>query len=66
MKPANENLLNARELSRQMIILADKGDMEREDDGCGVLYGMIRDSAYSIRQMAEHERLLHQQMDKGG
>ena len=42
-----------------MIILADKGDLDSEDDGCRVLYGMIRDCAYKIRARAESEREAH-------
>jgi len=29
-----------------MIDLADEGDADREDTGCGILYGVLRDSAY--------------------
>jgi len=42
-----------------MIQLADKGDEEREDTGCGILYGMLRDAGYKIKQIAEAERLKH-------
>ena len=42
-----------------MIILADDGDMDSEDDGCRVLYGVIRDCAYKIRAQAEREREEH-------
>jgi hypothetical protein len=43
-----------------MIQLADQGDAEREDTGCGVLYGVLRDSAYKLLQMAENEKGRHQ------
>ncbi len=43
-----------------MIELADQGDADREDTGCGVLYGVLRDSAYKIRQLAEKEKSRHQ------
>jgi hypothetical protein len=39
--------------------IADEGDSAREDVGCGVLYGMLRDSAYKIRRLAEEEREAH-------
>jgi len=51
------------DLTREMIRLADEGDAVREDDGCGVLYGVLRDSAFRIRKLAEKERLAH--MRKG-
>lgn len=38
-----------------MLELADEGDNVREDPGCGILYGVVRDSAYKIRQLAESE-----------
>lgn len=43
-----------------MIELADQGDADREDTGCGVLYGVLRDSAYKIQQLAKNEKGRHQ------
>ena len=48
-------------MARQLIILADQGDLDSEDDGCCVLYGIIRDCAYKIRAQAECEREIHKQ-----
>jgi len=42
-----------------MLDLADQGDAVREDSGCGVLYGVLRDSAYKINRLAESEREAH-------
>jgi hypothetical protein len=42
-----------------MIALADQGDADREDNGCGILYGVLRDSAYKLRQLAEDEKRNH-------
>jgi hypothetical protein len=42
-----------------MIRLADKGDIDREDTGCGILYGILRDSAYKIRNLAYQEKTAH-------
>ncbi len=44
---------------RQLIILADQGEIDSQDDGCRVLYGIVRDCAYKMRAQAEHERALH-------
>jgi hypothetical protein len=41
------------------MVLADKGDATRQDDGCGVLFGVIRDCAYKLRTQAEREREAH-------
>lgn len=42
-----------------MIILADQGDLNRNDKTCGILYGVLRDSAYKLKSLAEKERQLH-------
>ena len=42
-----------------MIELANIGDAEREDTGCGILYGIMRDAAYKIQKLAETEREKH-------
>jgi len=42
-----------------MLKAADKGDVVREDNGCGVLYGVLRDSAFKIKKLAEAERDAH-------
>ena len=46
-----------------MIDLANRGDEDRQDTGCGVLYGILRDSAYKLKQLAEKEKQAH--IDKG-
>ncbi len=47
------------ELAERMLALADAGDAVREDAGCGVLYGVLRDSAYKLKHLAEAERQAH-------
>ncbi|MBW2366502.1 MAG: hypothetical protein JRH15_01315 [Deltaproteobacteria bacterium] len=42
-----------------MIKLAEQGDSDHEDTGCGIMYGILRDSAYRIKQLAEKEREMH-------
>lgn len=51
----NENLLKTIRLTREMLALADEGDMERTDDSCGIIYGILRDAAYRLRKLAEQE-----------
>jgi hypothetical protein len=48
----DENLNLALSLAEQLMALADAGDEAREDIGCGVLYGTVRDCAYKIRALA--------------
>ena len=43
----------------EMLNLADEGDAVREDTGCGVLYGVVRDSAFKIKKLAEAEKEAH-------
>jgi hypothetical protein len=59
MKPCDESLIKVLALAEEMIHLSDEGDTLREDAGCGVLYGVLRDSAYRIKKMAEKERDAH-------
>ena len=59
MRPCDENIRKTIELVKYMLDLADEGDVLREDTGCGVLYGIIRDSAFRIKKLAETERDNH-------
>jgi len=59
MKPCDEIVLKTIEMASSMLKLADEGDANREDNGCGVLYGVVRDSAYKIRRLAEAEVEAH-------
>ena len=61
LKPCNHNLRKTLSLVEQMIALANQGDADREDVGCGILYGIIRDSAYKIKKIAEEEIRRHQE-----
>ena len=56
MRACNQNIIKTLKLVEDMIELASQGDAEREDTGCGVLYGIMLDSAYKIRQIAEKEK----------
>jgi acetolactate synthase-1/2/3 large subunit len=44
------------QLADEMLDLADQGDTAREDNGCGILYGVLRDSAFKLRKLAESEK----------
>jgi hypothetical protein len=59
MKPCDESLRKTLEMTEAMLALADEGDAAREDNGCGILYSVVRDSAYKIRQLAEAEKQAH-------
>ena len=58
-KEYNRNVLEVIRITRSMMLLADKGDQDREDEGCGVMYGTLRDAAFKLRKLAEKEREEH-------
>lgn len=55
----NAAIQRALGLAEALRHLADEGDGEREDSGCGVLFGVIRDCAYKIKNLAEIEKHRH-------
>jgi len=63
MKPCDQNIKATLKLTDTMIKLAIKGDANREDIGCGILYGVLLDSAHKIKKQAEKEKNVH--IDKG-
>jgi len=59
MKPCDKSIKKTLEMVKAMLQIADQGDAVREDTGCGVLYGVVRDSAYRIKKLAEAEKEAH-------
>lgn len=59
MKPCDRNIKKTLNLVDEMIKVADQGDIDREDNGCGILYGVLRDSAYKVKKLAEQEKEKH-------
>jgi hypothetical protein len=59
MKLCDESIKKPFTLVEDMLGLADEGDAVREDTGCGVLYGVLRDSALKIKKLAELEKGAH-------
>jgi hypothetical protein len=59
MRACNKGIEATLKLADQMIEVADEGDELREDTGCGVLYGVLRDYAFKIRKLAEAEKAAH-------
>ncbi len=50
-----KNLNRVKELCYEMLEVADYGDRYRTDDGSGVVFGLLRDSAYKIRSITEKQ-----------
>lgn len=63
LRACNENIQRILKMTKDMIRLAEEGDLQREDTGCGVLYGLLRDYAFKLKQLAEEEKKAH--MRKG-
>jgi hypothetical protein len=59
VRPCNLHITNTLKLVEEMIYLADQGDADREDNGCGILYGVLRDTAYKLKKLAEDEKVNH-------
>ena len=59
VRPCSETIKKTLVMVEDMLVLADEGDAIREDVGCGVLYAVLRDSAYKIKKLAEAEREAH-------
>ncbi|MFZ2446643.1 MAG: hypothetical protein WAW37_09815 [Syntrophobacteraceae bacterium] len=66
MKQCDEILERTLRLADLMADVADLGDGAREDVGCGVLYGFLRDSAFKLRKMAEEEKEAHARKSRAG
>ena len=58
-QPVDDYLREVIRLSVEMIDLAYKGDACRQDVGCGIVFGSLRDKAYKVRQLAEQELRKH-------
>lgn len=59
MRACDKNIRKTIQLADSMAALADQGDAQREDSGCGILYGMLRDYAFKLKQLAEEEKEAH-------
>ena len=59
VKPCNLHIMRTLRLVEEMMELADQGDADREDNGCGILYGVLRDSAYKLKKLADEEKKNH-------
>jgi hypothetical protein len=65
MPLTDECLKKTLELADLMLQVADAGDAARQDVSCGVLYGVLRDSAYRIKKLAQAERVAHIKKGRG-
>ncbi len=66
MKQCNQNINELIRLAEELLALSDIGDIDRNDDSCGVLYGVARDAAYKLLSLAEKEKNSHKSSGKWG
>ena len=60
-KTCNRHIKQALKEARALTILADEGEAKSPDDGCVLLYSVVRDRAYRIRTQAEREKKDHEE-----
>ncbi len=58
-KNCNSHIKKALDAALKLTILADEGEANSRDDGCVLLYSVVRDCAYKIRTQAEREKNEH-------
>ena len=63
-EPYNTNLRKLIQMTRDMLALSDEGDRDRNDDTCGIVYGILRDTGYRLRKLAEEECEKHKEKGK--
>jgi hypothetical protein len=51
-------IVDAMKLVDKMLVMAQNGVTEREDDSCMLIYGIIRDCGFRIRRTVEQEQFL--------
>ena len=56
---SDENINRVLQLAQKLLLCADDGDESRSDEGCGVLYAIVRDCAYKIENAALKEKEVH-------
>jgi hypothetical protein len=61
VKPCDLNLKQSLELAERMISLSFSGDADREDNGCGIIYGVMRDAGFRLKDLVTREIDNHRQ-----
>lgn len=51
-----EILRAIRRMTHEMLALADEGSLETDDASRAILYGILRDTGYRLRQLVDLER----------
>jgi len=59
----NKNILKALGMAKALMDTANKAEAASDDDGCRILFGVMRDCAYKIRKQAECEYEAHKAVE---
>ena len=59
-----KHLQRALRLAQELLTLADKGDAERQDVGCGIVFGTMRDCGYKLQALVNQEIQAHNLKEK--
>lgn len=62
----DETIHKTIHMADEMLNLANEGEAIRNDVSSGVLFGILRDSAYKIKKIAEHVRTTNRGGPEGG
>ena len=60
-KPCDLHLQESLKLADRMIALSFQGDQDREDNGCGIIYGVMRDAGFRLKHLVSLEIERHRQ-----
>jgi len=61
VKPCDLHLEESLKLAERLIDLSFKGDQDREDNGCGIIYGVMRDAGFRLKHLVSREMETHRQ-----
>ena len=62
----NGCIVRSLELARELREVSEEGQCVCDDDGCSVLFGIVRDCAYTIMKAAQREREAHRKTGRWG
>lgn len=63
MKQMDRNIERTLAMTKKLVVLSEEGEVQSQDPGCAVLYGVVRDCAHRMRVEAEREREAHRRAE---
>jgi hypothetical protein len=59
-KTRDVHIRRALRAADELCCIADEGEAQSQDDGCCILYGVVRDCGYKIKGWANREKERHE------